>query len=72
MPTVPLEALGVRNHARYVFEVGARTRVNGVQTRRLEFQEFESEHKPLPVLRMEQLERDRWHVGGAAHAEVMA
>ncbi len=41
MPTVPLEALGVRNHVRYVFEVGARTRVDGVQTRRLEFQEFD-------------------------------
>lgn len=41
MPTVPLEALGVRNHARYVFKVGGRARVNGVQTRRLEFQEFD-------------------------------
>lgn len=41
MPTVPLEALSPRNHPRYIFKVGGRARVNGVQTRRLEFEEFD-------------------------------
>jgi hypothetical protein len=41
MPTVPLEALSARNHARYIFKVGGRARVNGVQTRRMEFNEFD-------------------------------
>jgi hypothetical protein len=41
MPTVPLEALGTRNHVRYIFRVGGTARVSGQQTRRLEFQEFD-------------------------------
>jgi hypothetical protein len=41
MPTVPLEALSVRNHARYIFKVGGRSRINGVQVRKLDFHEFE-------------------------------
>jgi hypothetical protein len=41
MPTVPLEALSVRNHPRYVFKVGGRSRVSGVQVRRLDFHEFD-------------------------------
>ena len=41
MPTVPLEALSVRNHARYVFEVERRSRIEGVQVRRLDFREFD-------------------------------
>lgn len=41
MPTVPLEALGARNHARYIFRVGRRARINGIQTQRLEFEEFD-------------------------------
>jgi hypothetical protein len=41
MPTVPLEALGARNHVRYIFKVGGTARVGGQQTRRLEFHEFD-------------------------------
>ena len=41
MPTVPLEALGARNHVRYIFKVGGGAKVSGVQTRRLEFREFD-------------------------------
>jgi hypothetical protein len=41
MPTVPLEALGARNHVRYVFKVGGTARVGGHPTRRLEFHEFD-------------------------------
>jgi hypothetical protein len=41
MPTVPLEALGTRNHARYIFKVGGRSRISGVPVRRLDFHEFE-------------------------------
>jgi hypothetical protein len=41
MPTVPLEALSVRNHPRYVFKVGGRSRISGVHVRRLDFEEFE-------------------------------
>jgi hypothetical protein len=41
MPTVPLEALSARNHVRYIFKVGGRARVSGVQTRKLEFNEFD-------------------------------
>jgi hypothetical protein len=41
MPTVPLEALSARNHARYVFKVGGKAKVSGVQTRRLDFHEFD-------------------------------
>ena len=41
MPTVPLEALSVRNHARYIFKVGGRSRISGVQVRKLDFHEFE-------------------------------
>jgi hypothetical protein len=41
MPTVPLEVLGARNHVRYIFKVGGSAKVSGVQTRRLEFHEFD-------------------------------
>jgi hypothetical protein len=41
MPTVPLEVLSARNHPRYIFKVGGRSRVSGVQVRRLDFHEFE-------------------------------
>jgi hypothetical protein len=41
MPTVPLEALSARNHPRYIFKVGGKARVSGVQTRQLEFSEFD-------------------------------
>jgi hypothetical protein len=41
MPTVPLEALSVRNHARYIFKVSGGARIEGVRVRRLEFQEFD-------------------------------
>jgi hypothetical protein len=41
MPTVPLEALSVRNHARYVFKVSGKTRIHGQQVRRLDFHEFD-------------------------------
>ena len=41
MPTVPLEALSGRNHPRYIFKLRGRARVNGVQTERLEFSEFD-------------------------------
>ena len=41
MPTVPLEALSVRNHARYVFKVSGKTKIDGIQVRRLDFHEFD-------------------------------
>jgi hypothetical protein len=41
MPTVPLEALSARNHPRYIFKVGGRSRIDGVQVRRLDFDEFD-------------------------------
>jgi hypothetical protein len=41
MPTVPLEALSVRNHPRYIFKVARRARISGVRVRRLDFQEFD-------------------------------
>jgi hypothetical protein len=41
MPTVPLEALSVRNHARYIFKVRGRSRIEGTQVRRLDFAEFD-------------------------------
>jgi hypothetical protein len=41
MPTVPLEALGARNHPRFIFKLRGRARVAGVQTERLEFNEFD-------------------------------
>ena len=41
MPTVPLEILSARNHARYVFDVGRRSRIDGIQVRRLDFREFD-------------------------------
>ena len=41
MPTVPLEALSARNHARYIFKVGGRSRISGTHVRRLDFEEFE-------------------------------
>jgi hypothetical protein len=41
MPTVPLEALSVRNQARYIFKVAGRSRIDGVPVRRLDFEEFD-------------------------------
>jgi hypothetical protein len=41
MPTVPLEALSARNHARYIFKVASTARISGTRVRRLEFQEFD-------------------------------
>ena len=41
MPTVPLEALSARNHARYIFKVAGRSRIDGIQVRRLDFSEFD-------------------------------
>ena len=41
MPTVPLEALSARNHPRYIFKVGGKSRIGGVSTRQLEFSEFD-------------------------------
>lgn len=41
MPTIPLEALSARNHPRYIFKVGGKAKVAGVQTVRLEFSEFD-------------------------------
>jgi hypothetical protein len=41
MPTVPLEALSVNNHPRYIFRLRGRDKVAGVQTQRLEFEEFD-------------------------------
>lgn len=41
VPTVPLEALGARNHSRYIFKVSGKTRISGVEVRRLDFQEFD-------------------------------
>jgi hypothetical protein len=41
MPTVPLEALSIRNHPRYIFKVGGRSRIEGTQVRRLDFEEFD-------------------------------
>jgi hypothetical protein len=41
MPTVPLEALGVNNHPRYIFHLRGREKVAGAQTRKLEFEEFD-------------------------------
>lgn len=41
MPTVPLEALSLRNHPRYIFKLRGKARVSGIQTERLDFQEFD-------------------------------
>ena len=41
MPTVPLEALSARHHARYIFKVASTGRISGTRVRRLEFQEFD-------------------------------
>ena len=41
MPTVPLEALSARNHARYIFKVAGSGRIDGTRVRRLEFSEFD-------------------------------
>jgi hypothetical protein len=41
MPTVPLEALSLRNHPRYIFKLRGKARVSGVQTEKLEFSEFD-------------------------------
>jgi hypothetical protein len=42
MPTVPLEALSVRNHARYIFKVGGRSKIDRTQVRKLDFEEFDT------------------------------
>jgi hypothetical protein len=41
MPTVPLEALSAANHPRYIFKLRGNDRVSGVETRRLDFEEFD-------------------------------
>jgi hypothetical protein len=41
MPTVPLEALGVHNHPRFIFKLAGKDRISGVQTQRLNFEEFD-------------------------------
>jgi hypothetical protein len=41
MPTVPLEALSAQNHPRYIFKLRGKDRVHGVQTQRLDFEEFD-------------------------------
>lgn len=41
MPTVPLEALSARNHPRYIFKLRGTERVKGVETQRLDFEEFD-------------------------------
>ena len=41
MPTVPLEALSAQNHPRYVFRLRGKDRINGVETQRLDFEEFD-------------------------------
>ena len=41
MPTIPLEALSPRNHPRFIFKLRGGARVAGVQTERLEFNEFD-------------------------------
>ncbi len=40
MPAVPLEALSARNHPRFIFKLQGTDRVAGVETRRLDFEEF--------------------------------
>jgi hypothetical protein len=41
MPTVPLEALSVRNHPRFIFKVAGKARIEGVRTVRITFEEFD-------------------------------
>ena len=41
MPTVPLEALSVQNHPRYIFELRGKDRVGKTETQRLDFSEFD-------------------------------
>lgn len=42
MPTVPLEVVRFANHARFEFKVKGTDRINGVTTRRLDFEEFDT------------------------------
>lgn len=41
MPTVPLEALSPQNHPRFIFKLRGKDRVSGVETQRLDFEEFD-------------------------------
>jgi hypothetical protein len=41
MPTVPLEALSAHHHPRFIFRVRGKARIEGVQTQRLDFEEFD-------------------------------
>jgi hypothetical protein len=41
MPTVPLEALSLRNHPRYIFKLRGKARVGNTQTERMDFHEFD-------------------------------
>jgi hypothetical protein len=41
MPTVPLEALSLQNHPRFIFKIRGTDRINGVRTHRLDFEEFD-------------------------------
>jgi len=41
MPTVPLEVLCVQNHPRLIFKLRGRERVRGIETERLEYEEFD-------------------------------
>jgi hypothetical protein len=41
MPTVPLEALSAQHHPRFIFKLRNKEKIDGVQTQRLEFEEFD-------------------------------